>query len=279
MPAFTFEGNRIGYDVYGEGDRNLVLIHGLLMNRHMFERLAPKMAERGNRVICVDLLGHGRSDRPEEVWRYSMTAFAEQVVCLLDALGLEEAVVGGTSLGANVTLELAALAPERLRGMVLEMPVLEDALQAVAMIFTPVMVGLRFGRPAFELLSTATRRIPRTNPLVDIGLDWVRQEPGPSLAVLKGLLLGRSAPPRHIRRTFKQPALVIGHPGDPLHPFSDADMLSEELEGSRFVDASSLLEWRVKPDRLDDELASFLDEVWQAEPARRRRGRRLAATG
>ena len=50
------------------------------------------------------------------------------MVALLDHLEIDEAVVDGTSLGANTTLEVAALAPERLRGMVLEMPVLDNAL-------------------------------------------------------------------------------------------------------------------------------------------------------
>jgi len=49
-------------------------------------------------------------------------------------------------------------------------------------------LGLRFGRPLFELASRVTSMIPRTHHLVDIGLDWVRQSPGPSLAVLEGLL-------------------------------------------------------------------------------------------
>ena len=57
-----------------------------------------------------------------------MPAFAGQVVGLLDHLGVDEAVVAGTSLGANVTLEVAAAAPERVRGMVVEMPVLDNAL-------------------------------------------------------------------------------------------------------------------------------------------------------
>jgi hypothetical protein len=48
-------------------------------------------------------------------------------------------------------------------------------------------------------------------------------------------------------------------------------MLAEEMENSRFVSATSLLEWRIKPGRLDDELAGFLDDVWEAKPARRRR--------
>jgi pimeloyl-ACP methyl ester carboxylesterase len=279
MPAFTHQGQTITYDVYGSGERNLVLIHGLLMNRRMFDRVGPEIAARGNRVICVDLLGHGRSDRPEEQWRYSMTLFAEQVLSLLDHLGIDQAVVGGTSLGANVTLELAAIAPERLRGMFIEMPVLDSALTAVALIFTPIMTGLRFGRPVFELLASLARRIPRTNYLVDIGLDWIRQKPGPSVAVLEGLLLGRTAPHRSERRNFKMPALIIGHPGDPLHPFSDAGMLADEMPNSRLVDATSILEWRMHPERLDDELAAFLDDVWEGRDKPAHEGQEAAAAG
>jgi pimeloyl-ACP methyl ester carboxylesterase len=262
MAAFTYQGQQITYDVYGTGDRNLVLIHGLLMNRHMFERLGPAMAERGNRVIAIDLLGHGRSDRPEEMWRYSMTLFAEQLVSLLDHLGVEEAVVGGTSLGANTALEMTAVAPDRVRALFLEMPVLDNALTAVALIFTPILTALRFGRPGFEVLASVARKIPRTNFLLDIGLDWLRQDPGPSVAVLEGLLLGRTAPHRSERRRFTQPALIVGHPGDPLHPFSDAGMLADEMPNARLLNASSLLEWRRKPERLDEELGNFLDEVW-----------------
>src|SRR3954454_17525099 len=107
MGDFLYDGHRITWEEYGEGDRPLVLIHGLLMNRRMFARLGPAMAERGNRVICVDLLGHGASDRPEDLQAYSMPIFARQVEALLDYLELSEAVVGGTSLGANVALELA----------------------------------------------------------------------------------------------------------------------------------------------------------------------------
>src|SRR5262249_45489215 len=106
MPEFEHNGFRISYDEYGAGERPLILIHGLLMNRGMFDRFGPTRAERGNRVIRVDLLGHGRSDRPAEMSQYSMTFFARQVEGVLDHLDLEDAVIGGTSLGANVTLEL-----------------------------------------------------------------------------------------------------------------------------------------------------------------------------
>lgn len=277
MPSFRYQGRRIRYDSYGDGDRTLVLIHGLLMNRRMFERLAPEMAARGNRVICVDLLGHGDSDRPDDMWRYSMPFFAEQVVALLDHLELPEAVVGGTSLGANVTLEVASLAPERLRGMFIEMPVLDNALLACTVIFTPVLVSLTVGEPAMRALSALTRMIPRTTHLADMVLDWIRQDPRPSAAVLQGILFGRAAPHRSERKDFTQPTLIVGHPRDPLHPFSDSEMLAKELANGRLVDANSLLEWRLNPERLNDELAGFLDECWKSRAASRKTRRPATA--
>ena len=265
MSEFGYDGHRIRYDTYGEGDRVVILAHGLLMNRRMFSRLGPALAERGHRVVCVDLLGHGRSDRPEDLRLYSMPLFARQVSRLIDHLGLDSAVVGGTSLGANVALELATREPDRVRGLFIEMPVLDNALTGVAGFFTPIMLGLRFGRPVYEVASRVTSAIPRSHYVVDMGLDVLRQRPGPSLAVLEGLLLGETAPHREERRAISQPTLIVGHTRDPVHPFSDSGMLAEELENAELIEANSILEWRITPGRLDDELAAFLDRVWELE--------------
>ena len=70
----------------------------------------------------------------------------------------------------------------------------------------------------------------------------------------------------------------MGHPGDPLHPFSDSGMLLEEMPGARMVEASSILEWRVAPQRLTEELARFLDEVWRPAPAAGSNGDGRSAT-
>jgi pimeloyl-ACP methyl ester carboxylesterase len=265
--SFRYAGHRIGYDIYGEGDRVLVLAHGLLMNRRMYERLGPELASRGNRVVTVDLLGHGRSDRPADPRLYNMPAFAAQLVALFDHLELQAPVVGGTSLGANVGLELASRHPERVGALFIEMPVLDNALLGAAMIFTPMLMGLRWGEPVLRWVAAGARRIPRTNYLVDIGLDWIRQDPEPSRAVLEGILFGRTAPPREERQRLTMPAFVVGHPSDPLHPFSDADMLVEEMPAARLVEANSIIEWRLSPGRLDDELSDFLEEVYTRETA------------
>jgi len=255
------DGDRLEYTEYGGGDRWVILLHGQLMPRRMQQPLARALAGEGLHVVTLDLLGHGRSDRPADPLVYSMTSFAEQVEALMDHLGIAKAVVGGLSLGANVSLELAVNSPQRVQGLIVEMPVLDNALPAVAGAFTPVLLGLRYGKPAFELTSRVTSLLPRTNFMLDIGLDWVRQRPGPSGAVLEGLLLGETAPHREKRLGIEQPTLIVGHPRDPLHPFSDAGMLAEELANARLVEANSIFEWRFKPQRLTAELAAFLAEL------------------
>jgi pimeloyl-ACP methyl ester carboxylesterase len=275
---FMHEGHRLVYSEYGSGPRPFVLLPGLLLPRSMHDPLARTLAERGNRVITLDLLGHGESDRPADMWRYSMSLLAENAVALMDHLELEEAVVGGTSLGANVTLETCVLAPDRVRGAVIEMPVLDNALLGCAVAFAPLLVALTVGLPVTRVITGVVRRLPRTPvPMLNVGLDWIGQDPKPSGAVLQGLFFGRVAPPRSERSRLETRALVIGHQRDPIHPFSDADMLVRELRHSRMVEASSLLELRLSPQRLTGEIARFLDECWRAASASSPRRRRAAS--
>jgi pimeloyl-ACP methyl ester carboxylesterase len=277
---FEYEGFRLVYSEFGEGSRPFVLLPGLLLPRSMHDPLAAALAERGNRVITFDLLGHGDSDQPADMWRYSMQLYAKQVAALLDHLELDEAVVGGTSLGANITLETAMIEPERLRGLVIEMPVLDNALLGCAIAFTPMLVAVTFGAPVTRLVAAALRRVPRTGAwhYLDVGLDWVSRDPRGSAANLQGLFFGRIAPPRSERRQIETPALVIGHGRDPVHPFSDSDALVRELPNGRLFEANSLFELRLTPERITGEIARFLDECWRpASTARRTRPRRRAS--
>ena len=261
---FFVDGDRLEYTEYGAGDRWVVLIHGQLMPRRMHQPLARAIAGEGFHVVTVDLLGHGRSDRPLDPKGYSMTAFGEQVVALLDHLGADEAVVGGTSLGSNVSLEVADVAPGRVRGLLLEMPVLDNALEAGLIAFGPLMFLARF----VPLTITATRRIARLVPRgvvpfwTGIALDTLDQRPAPMAAAIHGIFFGRIAPSSKRRRQIQAPALVVGHPRDPIHPAADAAMLADEMPNARFVEARSILEWRSKPARLDAEAVEFVTQCW-----------------
>jgi len=267
--------DRLEYTEYGSGDSWVVLLHGQLMPRRMQQPLARALASEGLHVVTLDLLGHGRSDRPADPLVYSMTAFAEQVVALLDHLGAPQAVVGGTSLGANVSLEVAAIAPERVRGLIVEMPVLDNALEAGILAFAPLLFASRFLPFTVTGVRMLTRPIPRgIVPFwAGIVLDTMDQRADSMAAVVHGLFFGRIAPSSRQRRAITAPALVVGHPADPIHPAADAAMLAEEMPNATFVQAKSILEWRVRPDRLNTAAAVFSLGAWKTP----RRGRRTGS--
>jgi pimeloyl-ACP methyl ester carboxylesterase len=244
------------------------------MPRRMHEPLARALAGAGNHVIAVDLLGHGTSDRPADPTQYSMADFGRQVIDLLDAIGADKAIIGGTSLGANVSLEVADQYPERVQGLILEMPVLDNAVEAGIIAFAPLMFVARFTPVLVTGLRLVTSVIPRR--LVGfwggIALDTMRQYPQPMGAAVHGIFFGRIAPSSRLRQQITAPALVIGHPRDPIHPAADAAMLASELPNSTFVRAESILEWRRRPERLNNETIAFVEHCY-AEPEVARRVR------
>jgi pimeloyl-ACP methyl ester carboxylesterase len=264
--TFRFEENDLAYEVHGDGDRLLVYLHGLLLDAEVNRGIAEALARRGNRVVLLDLLGHGRSDHPEHAAMYRIDLYARQVFALLDHLGVGEAVVGGVSLGANVSLQAAVLAPERVRGLVLEMPALEWAVPAAAVLFVPLVLALHYARPMANVLTTAMRSLPRTpfGPLNSM-LNAASLPPEQMAAVLHGILVGPTAPAVEERRTITVPTLVLGHRNDLIHPLNDATNLVRELPNAHLVRARSPLELRLWPDRLTGEIADFLTEVWSAD--------------
>ncbi|MFT3872277.1 MAG: alpha/beta fold hydrolase [Nocardioides sp.] len=267
------DGARLEYTEYGGGDRWVVLMHGLLMPRRMQQPLARALAANGLHVVTLDLLGHGRSDRPADSRAYSMTAFADQVVALLDHLGADRAVVGGLSLGANVALETAVSAPERVAGLLLEMPVLDHALEATIVAFVPLLFAARYAPFTVDTMRRLSRRIPRgLVPFwAGIGLDTLNQQADSAAAVLHGLIFGRLAPPSSQRRTIEIPALVVGHPSDPIHPDVDAEMVADELPQATYLQARSVVEWRVAPERLNQAAVEFAQTCWDDDTRRSRR--------
>jgi pimeloyl-ACP methyl ester carboxylesterase len=129
---------RLWWTEYGDpAGRPVVLLHGLLFASANQQRVAQALPR--HRVLLLDLHGHGRSSQPDDRSRYTWAELVADVVGLLDHLRVERAVVGGLSLGANVALAAALTEPERVDGLVLEMPVLAR--------------GTRFARPAFATLA------------------------------------------------------------------------------------------------------------------------------
>jgi len=266
--------DRLEYTEYGAGDAWVVLLPGELMPRRMQQPLAHALAVEGLHVVTLDPLGHGRSDRPADPHAYSVTEFAEQVVALLDHLGAAQAVVGGTSLGANTALEVAAIAPERVRGLIIDAPVLDNGVEAGILVFGPLLLAARFLPLSVSVLRRLTRPVPRgIVPFwAGVALDTCDQRADALAALLHGLFFGRAAPSSKERRRITVPALVVGHPLDPVRPIADAVTLAEELPNGTFVRAGSALEWRLAPERLDRAAVGLAVGCWKGSRRRRRTG-------
>lgn len=114
------DGLKLHYrDYSGPGDRPPVIcLHGLTRNARDFESLADHLAGDW-RTIVPDFRGRGMSEYDRDSSRYIPPVYSADILKLLDELGIEAAVFVGTSLGGIVTMVLAAFAPERIAGTVL----------------------------------------------------------------------------------------------------------------------------------------------------------------
>jgi pimeloyl-ACP methyl ester carboxylesterase len=270
LGRFRYQQYSLGYEVHGEGQRVIVLTNGLLLDAGVNRQLARDLAAHGVRVVLLDLLGHGTSDKPHHATQHRMDRYARQVVALLDELGVERAVVGGVSLGANVSLHVATQAPERVAALLVEMPVLEWATPAAASLFVPLLLAVSVGRRLFGVVTSLVRRLPRTgSDVLDSFLGTLSMEPEAIAAVLHGILVGPVAPEIEERCAIAAPTLIIGHENDLIHPFSDAENLAAQIPTARLIPARSMFELRLDPKRLTREIVAFLDEVFRTQERKR----------
>lgn len=272
---FTVQGHRLAYEVYGTGGEPCVLMHGILLDSLINRDLAIRFANTGYQVVLLDLLGHGRSAKVTDPKEHRVDFYAEHVVALLDHLGWERALIGGMSLGAITAMMVAVRAPERVRGLYLEMPVMEWSMPWAVAILAPILLSTRFARPVYLRFAQWLSRRPRpSKDWMASGMNALSMDPKVTTAILHGVLVGPIAPSVRQRRALDMPTLIVGHGRDKLHEYRDALALQRQLPQARLIDAHSLLELRMKPERLWPQIEAFLlDLVADGQPRRTRRRR------
>jgi len=109
----TVNGLNMHYVTAGEGPP-VILLHGFPDTHQIWRRQIPVLAAAGLRVIAPDLRGYGKTDMPPDVSAYAVQFLADDVLRLMDALGIEKAVVVGHDWGALIGWHLAMHAPERI---------------------------------------------------------------------------------------------------------------------------------------------------------------------
>jgi pimeloyl-ACP methyl ester carboxylesterase len=115
MKQVIYKNTKIAYSDTGKGNA-IVLLHGFLENQTMWQDLVPGLSKK-NRVITIDLLGHGESECLGYV--HSMEDNAEAVHSVLSELRIRKAIFVGHSMGGYVALAFAELYPAAVKGLVL----------------------------------------------------------------------------------------------------------------------------------------------------------------
>ncbi|MEB3221251.1 MAG: alpha/beta hydrolase [Candidatus Sericytochromatia bacterium] len=111
------DGAEIAWASWGEDGEPVLLLHGALSTAEQNYRLVLGPLSARHRLIGVDLRGHGASSNPGG--RFELDMLRDDVLGVLDALGLGRVHVLGTSLGGYVALALRAAAPERVATLAL----------------------------------------------------------------------------------------------------------------------------------------------------------------
>ena len=138
-------------------ERTVILIHGLTASHMEFAKLGPALAEQGWYVLALDLRGRGLSSKPAH--GYGIMFHAADVLALCDALNLDAVNIVGHSLGAVIGMYLAAIAPQRIRRLVL------------------IDAGGKIPDDTAQAISATVSRLGTIYPSLDAYLGLMRQLP------------------------------------------------------------------------------------------------------
>lgn len=272
------DGHQIPITDFGGGDRVVLLAPSALVSRRMQEPWARELAAKGFRVVCANNVGRALSSRPINVDRYSSEGLGRQLIGVLDALGVETAVVGGTGIGANAALEAAVLEPSRIVGVLAEMPILDRSAARLMPLLTAAYVYFTVGRPLAWVVSGFAGALPGKGLTATMVRDILGGDPAAKAQFINGLHVGRLVPPTMVRNSVAAPALVVMVRNGIAHSGFDAITLLHDLPDAQLQVVRSLWTLRRKPRAVTPAIVSFLHEAWAA-PWVIARSRKLRSVG
>lgn len=244
----------------GEGPV-LLLLHGFTDRAESFRLIAPHLA--GRHLVMPDLRGHGGSYRQD---LHDLTDFAVDIEQMSVAMGLQEIVLVGHSMGSLVTLSLAARRNLNILGLAMVSGSLSPAspmLAAITDSFASLRAPLLPDHPFLDEWYACSRPVPR--PFLDrLRTSCVEMRPEDwmsCLALVTGTDLHSSA------RTVKAPALAISGGQDPIFPPDHQAKLQQSLRPSQVLllpDVGHNPHWEAPAD-VAEAINSFVNRLdWSA---------------
>lgn len=263
MSVVRLNGINVGYTEMGRGSP-VMLLHGFPLNRSMWRDQALELSATYH-VIMPDLRGHGETASPSD--EAPMEVMAEDVAALMDLLEINQAVLGGLSMGGYVALAFYRLFPGRVRALILadtrpqadseearrnRERIWERALQQGIETITDAMLP--------KLLAPAT--LAKEIEIVARVREMIQgTKPEGAAAALRGIAARRDQ--SDLLPEIASPTLIIVGSEDAVTPPGDAELMHREIRHShlRIIEGAGHLSNVERPTEFNQTLVNFLNTV------------------
>jgi pimeloyl-ACP methyl ester carboxylesterase len=253
-------GLELMVETFGDGPW-LVFAHGLTGNRHGTRRQFASLADR-YRIVIYDQRGHGDSTPVTDPAMYTLERMAGDMTAVMDALGIEQAIVGGESMGAATTLRFAMRWPQRVRALLLTGPAFGDAPNPADDQIINMGHEIRtFGMAGYLQRSAERLRQQGASAEVIAIIAEMQSVHDPvSLATACETCIRWTIPDLDQAAELDVPACVIAWPNDTLHPFELAEQVVATLPNARLATLTSLAVLFAQPGEVGRIYDEFLKE-------------------
>jgi pimeloyl-ACP methyl ester carboxylesterase len=202
------DGHKIHYDSYGKGDEAVVFIHGAMSDRTYWQPQLPALTQ--NRVLVIDLPGHGASDKPRIA--YKLDLFAQAIDAVLRDAGVQRATLVGHSLGVAVARQFYRRYPAKTRALVFVDGALRPLAptQEIGENFLAPFRGTDYLKAAENFVNTfLTTPHTAADLRQTIQAKWAATPQHVMVSVLEQVLLPQSDPEAWQTDTIQVPTLAI----------------------------------------------------------------------
>jgi pimeloyl-ACP methyl ester carboxylesterase len=240
MPEFQRDGLTFHYQDGGQGTP-VFFQHGL--GADMTQPLGLLQPLKGFRLLAFDCRAHGETRPFGHEAKLNFDCFADDLIALLDHLEIPQAVFGGISMGAGISLNAALRYPERILGLILSRPAWLDTpsptnLRVLGVIARLIREhGARAGRQQF-LESADYARLQAESPDAASSMvgqfESARAEDG--VARLERMLNDVPSRDRWRWKKIDVPILVLANRQDPVHPWALAETMAKEFNNAELAE-------------------------------------------
>ena len=243
MPTFVRDAIHFSYREQGTG-RPFVFQHGLGGDiNQVFDLYTPPP---GVRLITLDCRAHGATEPVGDEAQLRLATLADDVIALLDFLAVEEAIVGGISMGAGIALNLALRHPRRVRALVLLRPAWLDRPLPPHLLAYPAIAwllrtyGAEMGRAHFAASGTYLQVLAESPDGAAALLGQFDQvQASERIARLERIPPDRPCDDLAACGEFHAPVLVLANRQDPVHPFDLAVQLAAAFPAAQFAEVTA----------------------------------------